>query len=807
MASFHQRRSINSAADPVVRGSQMHRLTSGMMLLTSVVLYGCAASPDVWQKTVGNDTTEVDCISAQIDNVRTEVHAVGQSMEPVTAFTIDSLTENSYRDMDLNAVLQTAMQNSTVMRDIGGVVLRSPETTTTRYTSQLQETDPRFGMEAALSAFDAQMRASATFNNNNRLFNNNFFAGGTTAFNQDLHDYEVEVSKRTATGSLLALRGVTNYDANNAPANTFPSAWQSWLEGEIRQPLLQGAGLEFNRIAGPGGTPGVYNGILIAKVNNDVNAADFTVALRDYVSNIENAYWDLYLAYRELDARKKAMEQALITWNSRKATEQNTQDLSEESLARHQYFQFKAEVDDALSGRLLQGTQTRNGSKGGTLQATGGVLTAERRLRLLIGLPASDGLLIRPSEEPTMAQIHFDWSTGMQEALSQRPELSRQQLIVRKTEMELLAAKNFLNPRLDAFGRYRVRGFGDDLISGGFQGGTAPASAIGNLNTWEQQEWALGVELTVPIGYRQAHAAVAHAELSVARARAVQKEQQREVVSDLSGAIADSARAYVAVQNHLNQYLAAQEYLKALTVRSNQRIDVDVDRLLDAQRRVVESEIQFFRSRAEYAVALKNIHYEKASLLSYRDLRVSSSDPSFADPLPIGEEILIDHGMPAEQPPVDNSGDDPAAGNDAAGDDAAAGDNDRATDKPAVAVEEMMHALRERRKQQTTTSSAADVVAKAAYSAAWASTASEMNPATTTQTVPPMPFSSDIGKFSSLPASDEPAIGAVTPISMSREVQQQEPSTSPRSSEPPRRSERQSAEEPPIIGTFTPLPL
>jgi hypothetical protein len=123
------------------------------------------------------------------------------------------------------------------------------------------------------------------------------------------------LSKRSATGSRIALRSLTNYDSNNAPANLFTSSWDSWFEGEIRQPLLQGGGLEFNRIAGPGATPGIYNGVLIAKVNSDINQADFTIAMRDYVSNVENAYWDLYLAYRELDARKKAMERSLVLWN------------------------------------------------------------------------------------------------------------------------------------------------------------------------------------------------------------------------------------------------------------------------------------------------------------------------------------------------------------------------------------------------------------------------------------------------------------------------------------------------------------
>jgi hypothetical protein len=107
-----------------------------------------------------------------------------------------------------------------------------------------------------------------------------------------------------------------------------------------------------------------------------------------------------------------------------------------------------------------------------------------------------------------MASVYFDWDSSMHEAMTLRPEILKQNVAVKKRELELLAARNFVNPRLDAVGRYRFRGFGKDLIANGNQGGTSPASSLGNLVNGETQEWMMGVELTVPIGYRKAHAAV-----------------------------------------------------------------------------------------------------------------------------------------------------------------------------------------------------------------------------------------------------------------------------------------------------------
>lgn len=595
-------------------------LLAGACLLSAC---GCS-SRNAWKETIANDVAPVDRITRKVDRPVTQIHTAAYSQAPITARDHLSLDEISYSDVSLDEVLQIAMANSDILRDLGGTILKNPQLMASRFTRGLQATDPRFSQEAALSAFDAQLKASAYFSNNDQTFNNPFFAGGTNNFKQDLHEYSVELSKRTATGSQMSLRTLSQHDSNNAPGNIFPSAWDTYLEGELRQPLLQGAGLQFNRIAGPGSTPGSYNGILLAKVNTDMTEAEFETAVRDYVSNVVNAYWDLYFSYRDLDARSQAMKRSLEVWNRIKAKQESDLEAgAREALAREQYYRFRSEVDDALSGKLVQGTQNRNGTTGGTLRASSGVQVAERRLRLLIGLPITDGKLLRPSEEPSRAEVVFDWDAIMHEALARRPEIRRQQLLIRRREMELLAARNFLNPQLDAVGRYRFRGFGDDLIrTDGARSGTAPASAVGNLANGGLQEWYVGVEYTVPIGFRKAHLAVNNAEMMLSRERIIHREQQREVVHDLSNSVTDAARAYEACQNNLNRYIAARELLQAYEAKDDNNIDIDIDRLLDAQRRVVEAQIRYFQSRTEYGIALKNVHLEKGSLMAYNNLHI-----------------------------------------------------------------------------------------------------------------------------------------------------------------------------------------
>ena len=269
-----------------IAGHNLRRRAATSLLATavSVGLWGCATSPTSLKTTAGNNTEEIDCITSHVDNPQPEIHPAAWSAAPITAKTLRDGQDITYRDVALSEIMQIAMEHSEVLRELGGTMLRTPEGTKTRYATGLQETDPRFGMAAALSAFDGQFRGAANFARNDRIVNNQFQASGVNIFAQDAHDYRMELSKRAATGALMTFRTTADMDSNNAPGNTFASAWNSAVEGEIRQPLLAGGGVQFNRIAGPNSAPGIYNGILIARVNTDINQLDFEIALREFQS-------------------------------------------------------------------------------------------------------------------------------------------------------------------------------------------------------------------------------------------------------------------------------------------------------------------------------------------------------------------------------------------------------------------------------------------------------------------------------------------------------------------------------------------
>ena len=115
---------------------------------------------------------------------------------------------------------------------------------------------------------------------------------------------------------------------------------------------------------------------------------------------------------------------------------------NQEAQAREQYFQFKSQTQTLLNE----------------------LFRAEGRLRYVMGLATTDGRLIRPIEKPTVAKVNFDWREVTEEALARSLDLRRQKWRIKQQELQVIAAKNLLMPRLDFNGTYRWLGLGDTLF-------------------------------------------------------------------------------------------------------------------------------------------------------------------------------------------------------------------------------------------------------------------------------------------------------------------------------------------------------
>ena len=537
--------------------------------------------------------------------------------------TLDAPSE--YHELSLAEVLEYGLQHSEVIADVGGAMLRSSSNATTVFDPAIQETSPRSGLITALSEFDTNFTARLFAENNDRQLNNTFLGGGTRSLKQDTAVAEWGFTKRSATGAEFWLGTTLDYDSNNAPGNQFVHAYNAIIGAEIRQPLLRGAGSDFNRIAGPRSLPGNYNGVLVSRLDTDISLAKFESGVRDYVSRVEDAYWELYFAYRNLDAKVRERDTALEAWRRIQVNAKVGRRGSEpifETQARDQVQRLQAEVQNALIGRLVEGTQTSSGTLGSAFRGSSGVHVADRRLRLLIGLPINDGALIRPSDEPTLAPIEYDWQETLLDALTRRVELRQQKALVQRRELEYEASKNYLKPRVDLVMQHRVRGFGRNLLDESATG--SRSGAFNQLANFDHQESQFGIDVEVPIGNRRGNATVQHAELQLRRERAVLRRLERQVTHDVSNAISNVSRAWAVANSASASLEAAQERVAAAQAEIEQE-EATVDVLFEAQRRLAAAESEYHRAVVEYSLATKTVELKKGTLLNYNGITLAEA--------------------------------------------------------------------------------------------------------------------------------------------------------------------------------------
>lgn len=516
-------------------------------------------------------------------------------------------------ELSLPEAIQIAMSNSTILRSLGASVVQAPAAMPTTYNPAIVETNPQAGVEAALAAFDAQLAGNLFWNKVDRPLNPFVIPGQDLgAINPAFQiatgsNFGLELSKRSATGAQFSLRHNVIYGRNEVQSRAFRSDFTGWFEAEWRQPLMQGGGITYNRIAGPNSGVGQYNGVLLARINTDIALHDFENNVIQLINDVEGAYWDLYFAFRNLEAQVVARESLLKTWQLVSAKlEVGTRggELDAEAQARSQYFLFEASVQNALAG-------------------PNGIYTAEQRLRYLLGLAAGDGRIIKPMSNPLQAQVVYDWNSAVGDALTQRVEIRRQKWNIKRRELEFVAARMNRRPRLDAVSRYRFTGLGDHLV--GSSNPTNPLESLyETIGTGDYQEWGTGFELTYPVGFRQASVAVRNAQWNLVREQALLKEQELRISHDLSNAAREISRSYEIARTNINRVFANEQKVDALQKRYDSGRD-NINFLLQAKQDLVASQTDFYRSLIDYNLAIRNFHREKGSLLAYNQVSLAES--------------------------------------------------------------------------------------------------------------------------------------------------------------------------------------
>jgi outer membrane protein TolC len=544
-------------------------------------------------------------------------------------------------DLSLVEVIHLALINNKILRvrgdyrTTGSQIMTAPTGVPSTFDPSIQDSGVLFGgkgVEAALSQFDPIFNAQAVWGSNSAIQNNLLLSGGLTrgsVLDQDTANTTIGVAKTFAYGASLSIAQNVNYQFLNSPIQLFPSVYTGNVQLQYTQPLLAGSGTEFTRIAGPfntqlPGVSGVNQGVAISRINTDLAIAQFEMSVRNHLRDVEEAYWDLYLAYRTYDTNVEARNGYLRSWRfARDNFEAGKFNKLDERQSREAYFQGRAAVEDALQNLYL----------------------IETNLRRLCGLPSADGRVIRPKDDPTTGEFIPDWNMCLAEALTRREELRQQKWNVKSLELQLRAAQNLVRPQLNFISSYNINGFGNNLfnikgapING--PGGVDLQSFYQTLSAANQTGYTLGFQFTLPFGLRQALSQVRNYELRLAKAREALAQQELEICHELTTTFQNMAWRYQTAQSNYNRWQIVEEQLPGREERlrlgvpgpstpggagTSAGVDTSVllDQWLQTRTRAATAEVAFYTSAVEYQKAITDLHFRKGTLLELNNVHLA----------------------------------------------------------------------------------------------------------------------------------------------------------------------------------------
>lgn len=530
--------------------------------------------------------------------------------------TIREPSQDEIWEMTLMQAVHTAVQNNKMIRTRTNSpqLLQNPQTTPSIYDPALGETGYLFGnrgVEAALADFDTQLNMATTWGNNATIQN----SFGTFQNNSDTGAFTSSLTKALATGGSFQVNHNWNYLSTNSPFVPVSSSYNGTLQAVFTQPLWAGAGVEYNRIAGPpraglGSITGVSQGVSIARINCDIDVADFELAVTQMVKDVEDLYWELYLAYRQYDAEVANRESVHRSWVEVKAKMDagaRGGSAADEAQARENYFDSQARVETSLSN----------------------IFVAENQFRKLLGLSVNDGKIIRPADDPMEAEFVVPWETSVLDALTRRAELRRQKWQIKSLELQYRAAENVANPQLNLVSSYQVNGFGSNLLSYQDTPNSSMYTSMGNTNL---TGWTAGLQFSMPLGLRTVRMQLHNIEMQLIKARAGLAAQEQDISHDLAESVQRIDAAYKVAQTQLDRKIAAVKRVEAtmalyeVGARDEQNQGVTLDLVLRAQASNAAAEIAYFTSLINYNKAITEFHWRRGMLLEVDGIHLQEGE-------------------------------------------------------------------------------------------------------------------------------------------------------------------------------------
>ena len=554
--------------------------------------------------------------------------------------------------MSIGEAIRVGLANNSIIRQNAqfmspnNPVMQSPDAVASVFDPVIQNAGVLFGQrgtDAALSDFDPRLTVTSKVARDEVAQNTRNLAPPDNVLATEGVQTQARLEQQLLSGGIFGINNNWNYLQSNQPLQLFNSSWNGVFSADYRQPLWAGSGQTFTSIAGPltqraRGFSYVNQGIVIAHINKRLSEIDLQENLQNLLREIGDLYWDLYQNYQDYDSEVRTSKLAKDLWDraiGRKALDPGV----EEAQAEDAYYESKAREETALSNLYL----------------------TEAKFRRLLGLSLDDPRLIYPSDKPREEDVSLNRSKCLYEALVNRTELCRQKINVQSLELQLIAARKLVAPKLDFVSGYGLNAFGNHFF-GSTNADTINnpnnvflnSGALSNMFSSKETSWNLGFEYSIPLWLRQEKAQVRQLEMKIVKGRAALAAQEDEVAFELNSVLMTIKRAHSVSKITKKRLQAAGR--RVIAAESDYEAgNKSNDLALRALTSQAQAQAAYSRSIAEYNKSLRDLLFRTGRLLPADGIGLIGTDglpilpPSGIDELPGTSEPGDSEEQPEEE--------------------------------------------------------------------------------------------------------------------------------------------------------------
>ncbi|MDP9023996.1 MAG: TolC family protein, partial [Candidatus Eremiobacteraeota bacterium] len=483
----------------------------------------------------------------------------------------------------------------------------------------------QYRIAASQGTYDVRLSVEPLYTYSKSAPQNAFFAGPNFGpIDQQSISLSAGLAGTLRGGQQFNLTSSAQRVDNNATINAFNPYYPSIISGSFTQPFGRNRGVN-----------DATRSLQLAQINADSADAQTLVSVENTVAQVQNAYWDLVAAWRNVAIQEDALKEALL------------QQRSNERLARHG---VNAPVE------VVQSNTQVNVFQDNVFSALENVGALQNELKALIVSDPGDPVwsanlvpttpVLQLPREPSLADLAT-------QALQSRPEIAQLRDARRSAIVNVAYAENQIKPQVDLRLGYTSNGFAgqptdpnaspftqsgaqqvtaiDALIANANRGlppsqqipylmpsnSAVPGYLVGNLGQSLRNlasnkfpAYSAGFQVSVPLGNR-----TAKAELGIARTQErIVRLQESALITRITVEVRDALQSFKSAQYRLIAARSARQASEAVLASEKRRFRNGVSTTyLVLQRQLEVAENRGRELRAQTSLNKAIVEIERAT--------------------------------------------------------------------------------------------------------------------------------------------------------------------------------------------------